>query len=102
MRPTNANVVAIGATAASSPGSAVRIVSATSCIAAATSPPLPATQPASSATAANVFISVFDAATARSSPAYRGNVSSAARASSDPGSFVTAIVSAPRCRARST
>src|SRR5262249_20013318 len=102
IRPTNANVVASGATAASSPGSAACMDSATSCIAAATSPPRPAAQPASSPSAANVFTSVFDAATARSSPACRGSVSSAARASSDLGSFVTAIVNAPRCRARST
>ena len=42
------------------------------------------------------------AAVARSGPAASGSVASAASASADSGSFVTAIVNAPRSRARCT
>ena len=52
--------------------------------------------------AASWFTYVFVAATALSGPAMSGSVMLAARASSEPGSFVTAIVSAPRSLARST
>lgn len=47
-----------------------------------------------------MFSSVFEAATARSSPACSASVNSAVAASSDSGSLVTATVSAPRSRAR--
>jgi hypothetical protein len=45
---------------------------------------------------------VFVAATASSGPAASGTVASAMRASSDPGSFVTATVKAPAPRAPRT
>ena len=58
--------------------------------------------PASSTSAPSSLKNVFVAATERSSPAARGSVASAAEASSESGSFVTATVSAPRSRARAT
>ena len=47
-------------------------------------------------------MNVLEAATACSGPAASGSVRSAARPSPDSGSFVTAIVSAPRSRVRAT
>ena len=102
IRPVYANGSAIPAAARSSDGSTSAIRPLASRIPAEISAPRPATWPARSASTASVFTYVLVAATASSGSAQSGITTSAVAASSDPGSFVTAIVSAPSARARAT
>ena len=102
IRATYANVVAIAGTARSIGSSIPARSSATRRIPSPTSRSRPETAAAMRASAASVLRYVFVAATARSGPAASGNVTSAATPRSDSGSFVTAIVGAPRSRARTT
>ena len=102
IRPTDANGSAIARACASSVGRACSSRSAVARIPAAISSPRPAAWAAKSASAATWFEYVLVAATERSGPAASGRATSAASASSESMSLVTASANAPSRRARVT